>query len=167
MWKNVREKFEGQPGRVAVVRAMAENGLSIDDKAKLHCGPVEVGDLALARACGVDRRTVRATVAAIRADKRLFGIFSGILPAGSMLSKAAPLLGFGVVEIEANAAAVGIVASASGLLARRRISIRQIYAKDPDFFENPTLTIITARPIPGKLLEKFRKIRGVKRVLLS
>ncbi len=167
VWKRIKERFGDQRGKIAVARVMIENGLCIGEDGKIRCGPLSIGDVSVAKASEVDRRTVRATVESIRKDKSLLSIFSNIEPAGAMLGKVAHHLGFGVVELEASAATVGIVASASGLLAKSNISIRQIYAKDPDLFENPTLTIITARKIPGRLMEKFRSIRGVKRVLLS
>ena len=167
MWRKIKDKFDNQRGKIAVARVMIENGLGIGAGGKIFCGPLSVGDSSVAKASGVDRRTVRATVDSIRNDKSLYAIFSNIEPAGAMLGKVAHHLGFGVVELEASAATVGIVASASGLLAKSKISIRQIYAKDPDLFENPTLTIITARKIPGRLVEEFRNIRGVRRVLLS
>jgi predicted regulator of amino acid metabolism with ACT domain len=69
-----------------------------------------------------------------------------------------------IEEHEANAKKPAIIAHATSLLAKRRIIIRQVYAKDPELFENPTLVIITERPIPGSLVSLFSKIPAVRKV---
>ena len=68
------------------------------------------------------------------------------------------------MEIEADAGNSGIIASATDLIATNMISIRQVHAGDPEFEENPALTIITEKPIEGNLINEFLKIEGVKRV---
>jgi len=73
-------------------------------------------------------------------------------------------LGFGVVEIEAQAGAPGILATATQLIAQEKISIRQAHAGDPELEENPKLTIITEKPVKGEMIQEFLKIPGVKRV---
>lgn len=156
--------FGGLPGQRAVVLKMLEIGLRIDEGGKIRCGDVEIKDNSLAHAAGVDRRIVRATVEGISKERFLKSVFSRIQPAGTFLKDVAQLMGFGVVEIEADAKTAGIIAKAAGLLADRKISIRQVYAKDPELFENPTLVIIAEREVPGKLLNEFKRIRGVKKV---
>jgi len=173
LWSKIKKKFEGFPARESVARKMVEFGLRIgsgkkEGKAgKVFCGDVEVKDLSLASAAHVDRRAVRATVAAIERDAELRGVFEKIWPAGALLKKIARELGFGVIEIEAEAQRPGIIAAATALLAQKRISIRQAHADDPALSENPKLTIITGKPVPGKLLNDFLKIRGVTRVSIS
>jgi len=143
---------------------MIELGLRIDEEGRILCGDVEIKEVSLARAAGVDRRVAVSTVASILSDRTLHKLFSGIQPAGALLKGIAKDLGFGAVELEANAKKPSIIARATALLADRKISIRQIYAKDPELFENPTLSIITERPIPGSLIPKFMEIPGVKKV---
>ncbi|MFH1443278.1 MAG: amino acid-binding protein [Candidatus Micrarchaeota archaeon] len=164
MWKKISESFGGLPGQKAVVRKMIELGLRIGEDGKILCGNVEVKENSLAKAVGVDRRVVRATAEGIRKERYLREVFSRIQPAGTLLRDVAVLMGFGVVEIEADAMQSGIIARATSLLAEKHINIRQVYAKDPELFENPTLTIITEREIPGKLISEFKKIRGVTKV---
>ncbi len=164
MWKKITETLSGSPGQLAVARKMIENGLSIREDGKVCCGPVEVKEVSLARAAGVDRRVVSATVQRMLSDKELSVLFLGIKPAGALLRDVAHGLGFGVVELEADAKKPSIIAKATGLLSEKRISIRQIYAKDPELFENPTLVIITERGIPGSLINEFSRIPGVKKV---
>jgi uncharacterized protein len=73
-------------------------------------------------------------------------------------------IGFGVVEIEAEAGSPGIVAQATYLISQEKISIRQAHAGDPELEEHPRLTIITEKPVKGELINQFLKIPGVKRV---
>ncbi len=164
MWSRIAELFSGLPAQRQVARKMIELGLCISPDGKIRCGEVEVKEVSLAKAAGVDRRIVVSTVSSILSDRNLHKLFSGIMPAGSLLKNIAKDLGFGVVELEADAKKPSIIAGATSLLSDKRISIRQIYAKDPELFENPTLVIITERPIPGNLLAQFSKIPGVKKV---
>lgn len=164
MWNQIKHRFERYPSRMDVARKIIELGLRIDPDGKVYCDDVEINDVALARAIGVDRRTVRATAETILEDKKLRGIFQNLRPAGALLRDAAAELDFGVVEIEAEARNPGILAAAAELISSSGITIRQAHAGDPELDENPKLTIITEKPIPGSLLREFLKIDGVKRV---
>jgi len=149
---------------MAVAGKIVELGLRVGEKGKIYCGDVEISDVALARAADVDRRAVRATVDVILADEDLKSIFGNLWPAGAFLKNVAGDLGFGVVEIEAEAGSPGIVAQATYLISQEKISIRQAHAGDPELEEHPRLTIITEKPVKGELINQFLKIPGVKRV---
>ena len=164
MWLRIADVFRSFPAQRQVARKMIELGLRVSPEGKVFCGPVEIKEVSLAFASGVDRRVVSATVQSILADAKLSRIFAGIQPAGALLKDIAHDLGFGAVEIEANAKKPSIIARAATLLAKSGMSIRQVYAKDPELFENPTLVIITERRIPGAMLNKFSKIPGVRKV---
>lgn len=164
MWNRISEIFASLPAQRSVARKMIELGLRIDDEGKILCGDVEVKEISLAAAAGVDRRVVVSTVSSILSDRNLHKLFAGIQPAGALLKDIAKDLGFGVVELEADAKKPSIISAATALLSGKRISIRQIYAKDPELFENPSLVIITERPIPGSLITHFSKIPGVTKV---
>lgn len=103
MWNQIKHRFERYPSRMDVARKIIELGLRIDPDGKVYCDDVEINDVALARAIGVDRRTVRATAETILEDEKLRGIFQNLRPAGALLRDAAAELDFGVVEIEAEA----------------------------------------------------------------
>ena len=148
MWHQISSLFAGFPAQKLVAKKMIDLGLGIGADGRIVCDEVEVKEVSLASACGVDRRVVSATVHSILSDRQAARLFSGIRPAGTLLSGIAHELGFGVVELEANAKKPAIIAHATALLAKRRISIRQVYAKDPELYDNPTLVIITERPIP-------------------
>jgi predicted regulator of amino acid metabolism with ACT domain len=164
MWEKIKHKFEKYPARMDVARKIVKYGLRVGEKGKIYCGDIEISDVAIARAANVDRRSIKATVDIILEDEQLSKIFSNITPAGPLVKNAAKDLGFGIVEIEADAGNMGIIASATDLIARNMISIRQVHAGDPEFEENPILTIITEKPIEGNLINEFLKIEGVKRV---
>ncbi len=164
MWKKISHKFEKYPARMNVARKIVELGLRVDRKGKIYCKDVEITDVALSRAVGVDRRTIKSTIDVILKDEQLAEIFENILPAGTLLKNVASSLDFGIVEIEAEALNPGILAQATALIAKENISIRQAHAGDPELEEKPLLTIITEKPIPGKLLKKFLEIENVKKV---
>jgi predicted regulator of amino acid metabolism with ACT domain len=164
MWDRIKHKFEKFPARIAVARKIVELGLRVGEKGKIYCADVEINDAALARAAKVDRRAVRATVEVILSDNDLKSIFGNIAPAGPFLKNVAKDLGFGVVEIEAEAGTPGIVAKTTQLISEENISIRQAHAGDPELEEIPKLTIITEKPVQGELYNKLLKIEGIKKV---
>lgn len=164
MWDRIKHKFEKFPARMSVARKIVELGLCVGENNKIYCGDVEVSDVALAQAAGVDRRTIKATIDVILADEQLEAIFTNIYPAGAFLKNVASNLGFGVVEIEAKAGNPGILAQATDLISRENVSIRQAHAGDPELEENPRLIIITEKPVKGELYNEFLKIDGVTKV---
>lgn len=164
MWDSIKHKFEKFPARMSVARKIVELGLCVGENNKIFCGNVEISDMSLARAAGVDRRTIKATIEVILADNQLKAIFTNLYPAGALLKNVAHNLGFGVVEIEAQANNPGILARATELISGENISIRQAHAGDPELEENPRLTIITEKPVKGELYNEFLKIKGVKKV---
>lgn len=164
MWDRIKHKFEKFPARMAVARKIVELGLRVGENGKIYCDDVEINDVALARSVSVDRRTIKSTVDVILADPQLSEIFQNIHPAGTLLKNIAKNLGFGVVEIEADAGNAGIIAKSTELISIEGLSIRQAHAGDPELEEHPKLTIITEKPVKGNLINEFLKIPGVKRV---
>lgn len=164
MWKFLSKAFDGLPGQWMVARKMTELGLCVREDGSIACADAVVTDVSLGAACKVDRRVVRATVQTIQKSAELTRVFGNNRPAGSLLVGAAKEFGFGVVELEADAHTPGIIAKATTLLAEKRINVRQIYGKDPDLYEKPTLTIVTEKPIPGAIIPLFSKIKGVSKV---
>lgn len=164
MWKRVLERMSSYPARVRVARLMVELGLRVSDKGGVACGPVEIGDLALARAAGVDRRVVKRTVDLILTDRLLKRIFSGLRPAGALLAPISKPLGFGVVEIRADPSAVGVLAHAARIVADQGISIRQAVAEDPDLFPEPKLILVLEKPLPGEAINSLMRVPSVQSV---
>lgn len=146
-----------------VARALVELGLSVRE-GRIFCGDIEQSELKVARAVGVDRRTVRETAKFIESDPVLQSVFRGLQPAGPFLPNVARFLGYRVIEIYANPHEVGIVTEASALISREGISIRQAVADDPDLSPEPKLTFVVEREPSGDTLQKMLKIPGVTKV---
>jgi predicted regulator of amino acid metabolism with ACT domain len=163
MWRQIAEHLKEYPGRLRVARTLVELGLSVKD-GKVYCGEIEQSELKMARAVGVDRRTVRETAKFIESDSVLQSVFRGLKPAGSFLPNVARFLGYRVIEIYADPHEVGIVAEASALISREGIPIRQAVADDPDLTPEPKLTLVVEREPSGDTLQKMLKIPGVTKV---
>ena len=70
----------------------------------------------------------------------------------------------GVIEIEVGSESEGILGTTANLISKKGISIRQAYAEDTELQENPSLIIITEKPVSGDLINEFLKIKGITRV---
>ena len=164
MWSNVRKSLEDYPERLKVARVLVENGLSARNS-KIYLNEIEVPPVRVARVAGVDRRTVIETLHAINANRELRLIFESIRSAGLSLKESAKHLDLGVVEITpADARIPGILASSAMILAKKGLSIRQAIVDDPELSPEPKLTLIVERKIPGELIPRFLKIKGVVKV---
>ena len=164
MWKRIQVLFETHPERLQVAEFLLKNGFSIKGK-RIFVNEVEIPTLKVARAVGVDRRTVNETIRAMDLDRKVKTVFSKLESAGPSLRAAAKQLALGVVEITAdNPSKVGILANASSVLAQHGISIRQALVDDPELNPNPKLTLIGDKVIPGKAIPLILKIPGVAKV---
>lgn len=163
MWRQISEHLKEYPGRLRVARALVELGLSVRD-GRIFCGNVEQSELKIARAVGVDRRTVRETAEFIESDAVLSSVFKGLKPAGPFLPGVARFLGYRVIEIYADPHEVGIVAEATALISKEGIPIRQAVADDPDLTPEPKLTLVVEREPSGDALQNMLKIAGVTKV---
>ncbi len=164
MWDKVAKCFEDYPERLAVAKILIKNGLSVRNS-RIYCDEIMIPALRVGRAAKVDRRTVTQTIKMIESDPELSLIFRGLRPAGASLREIAKFLGLGVVEITPeNARIPGILARSALLIAEENISIRQAIVDDPELTPEPKLTLIAERKIPGDLIPKFLKIKGVAKV---
>lgn len=163
MWRQISKHLKDYPGRLKVARALVELGLSVKE-GRIYCGDIEQSELKMARAIGVDRRTVRETAEIIQSDAVLQPVFKGLKPAGPFLPNVARFLGYSVIEIYADPHTVGIVTEASSLISREGIAIRQAVADDPDLIPEPKLTFVVEREPSGDAIQKMLKIPGVTKV---
>jgi predicted regulator of amino acid metabolism with ACT domain len=164
MWDNIRRYLEQYPERLKVARVLVENGLSVRN-GKIYINEIAVPPVRVARVAGVDRRTVKETLAAIRANRELKQIFEGLRSAGHSLKEIAKHLDLGVVEITpVDAKTPGILANSAMLLAKKGLSIRQAIVDDPELSPEPKLSLIVEKKIPGELIPEFLKIKGVAKV---
>src|SRR5207249_10409644 len=135
-----------------IARLCIENGVAIRDDG-IYLNQIEIPTARVARAAGVDRRTVVETVRMIRSDGGLQAIFGRLQSAGLSLKAIAKQLGLGVVEITASDPTnVGILAGAPNLLADAGISVRQAIADEPELSPDAILTPIADTGAPGNLI---------------
>ncbi|MCW4008402.1 MAG: amino acid-binding protein [Candidatus Bathyarchaeota archaeon] len=164
MWSTIKKYLEGYPERLKVARILVENGLSTRD-GKIYLNQIEIPPLRVARAAGVDRRTVNETLKVIRANRELKLIFEEIRPAGHSLKEIAKYLNLGVLEITpVDAKTPGILANSAMILSKAGLSIRQAIVDDPELSPEPKLTLIAEKKIPGELIPELLKISGVAKV---
>ena len=164
LWEKIRALMEAHPERLKVIRTVLENGLSIRND-RVYVNEIEIPTVEIARAAGVDRRTVVATVRMVEDEPVLGELFSKLKSAGVSLRGVAKQLGLGVLEIVAeNPRSAGIIAGSTRLLAEAGMSIRQALVDDPELVPEPKLVLITESPVPGELIPRLLKIVGVAKV---
>src|SRR5207245_9600705 len=140
-----------------------ENGLAIRDDG-IYLNQIEIPTARIARAAGVDRRTVVEAVRMMQRDRDLRVIFEQLQSSRLSLKGIAKQWGCGFVEITASDPKdVGILAGASKLLADAGISIRQALVDDPELSPEPKLTLIGDSSVPRNIIPEMLKIKGVHR----
>ncbi|WP_026068717.1 ACT domain-containing protein [Methanomassiliicoccus luminyensis] len=165
MWFSLSKYFGRFPSQGKVAKLLLTNGMCVKG-GRVYSGEVEVADMALARAAGVDRRIVRAAVETIEAEDELRQVFSALIPT-AMLKEVAPVMGWGCIEIiPTDAAAPGILADVTRIIAEAGISVRQALVDDPDISEEPRLYVITDSTVPPEMIPRIKSSRGVKSLLI-
>ncbi len=150
--------FEGARARRAVALELLRLGLKVDGRGRVYVGAIEVQPAKIARALGVDRRVVIETAKAIAGDDKLLPIFYRLEPR-AFIGNVAGQLGLDAIEIRADPNKPGIVAAVTAVLAKERISIRQIISDDPDLFPDPVLTIIIDGRISAGAIRKLKSLK--------
>lgn len=164
MWRKIAKYFNKYPKRRILAQKFLEYGLRIKDN-KIYCGEIELSDSKIAKAFDVDRRAIDATMEIILKESELYKVFSKLRPT-IHLKDVAPEMNWGVIEIiPIDPSMPGIIADIAGIIASNNISIRQAIVDDFELSEEPRLFIVTEKQIPGLLIQKIRKAKGVKAVL--
>jgi uncharacterized protein len=165
MWKQIANYFGRYPSQAKVAKLLLENGMRVSE-GQIYCGEVEVADIALGRAAGVDRRIVRAAIETIGSSPELSKVFAALRPT-LLLRDVAPVMGWSAIEIiPNNATATGIVADVTTVISNAGISIRQVLVGDPDLSVEPKLYVITQSPVPPELIPSLKACRGVKTIII-
>lgn len=165
MWESIEWYFRKHPSRAKVAKKMLQLGLSIRGE-RIYCGDVEVGDTAVARAVRVDRRVVKSTVKMINNDPKLSEVFSLLRPTPNW-SRAATKLGWYTLRVVPEDPTIpGILAGVTHILAHVDINIRWAIAEDPEDVENPKIFIVVESSIPKHVLNKIKRVSGVKNVIV-
>ncbi|MHC1600438.1 MAG: amino acid-binding protein [Candidatus Methanospirareceae archaeon] len=164
MWKEVMEEFEGSPSQRKVIELLLERGFQVSPEGKVASGGIEIPHTQIASEIGVDRRVVDMTVKRILGEPALKKVFENMRSI-AFLAEVAPLLGLSVIIVHPmDARAKGILGEVATVMARRGVSIRQAVSDDPYLVDDPKLTIITDKNIPGGLIEEIGKLKSVKGV---
>jgi predicted regulator of amino acid metabolism with ACT domain len=164
MWQEIMTMFEGLPSQKKVIELLLARGFQVSPEGKVASGGIDIPHTQIASEIGVDRRVVDMTVKRIRKEPVLKNVFENIRSI-AFLVDVAPLLGLSVVIIHPmDARERGILGDVAMVIAKRGFSIRQAVSDDPYLTDDPKLTIITDKNIPGELIEEIGKLRSVKGV---
>ena len=165
MWARFRQYFKGFPAQEKVAQLMVTYGLRVHE-GSVYAGEIKLSDTAMARAAGVDRRVVTATVDTVDKNGELRAFFDRLRPV-CHLREVAPLMNWGAIEIvPTNASKPGILAGVAAIIAQAGISIRQAIMDDPEIVDDPHGFIVTEAPVPERLLPQIKQVDGVKSVVL-
>ena len=155
--------FSGHPGQRKVAEYMLKRGIGVRD-ARAVCGEVELGDAPLGRACGVDRRVVRAAVERIAADPYLREIFGGIEPV-ALLSGVAHHIGCtSLVIIPTDSTKPGILSEIAAIIYGAGVSITQAVVDGTG--DSARLKIVMDGHLPEGCLMRIRNCDGVGGVVI-
>lgn len=164
MWQEIMAMFEGLPSQKKVIELLLARGFQVSPEGKVASGGIGIPHTQIASEIGVDRRVVDMTVKRIQKEPVLKKVFENIRSI-AFLVDVAPLLGLSVVIIHPmDARERGILGDVAMVIAKRGFSIRQAVSDDPYLTEDPKLTIITDKNIPGELIEEIGKLKSVKGV---
>jgi chorismate mutase len=165
-WERLNRVFREYPAQLKVAKVLFARGLRVEREGKIMCGEMRVPSIQVAREAGVDRRTVEMTARTLLKDEKLGPLFSNLQPL-PYLKGVAHHLGLGVVEITAeDATKPGILHEVAEVLSRFRVSVRQVVADDPHLVPYPKLTVVTDRPLKGRVIEELRALPSVQSVIV-
>jgi len=165
MWRKLAKYFNKYPKRKRVAQKLLEYGLQIRDN-KIYCGEMELSNSKIARALNTDRRSIDSTIEVITKQPELNKVFSKLRPT-CHLKDVAREMNWGVIEIiPADPSQPGILAEVATIIADNNISVRQAIVDDFELSEEPRLFIVAEKQLPGSLIPKIRKAKGVKAVLI-
>ncbi|MCX6650694.1 MAG: regulator of amino acid metabolism, contains ACT domain protein [Methanomassiliicoccales archaeon] len=165
MWRSLSKHFGKYPSQAKVAKLLLQYGLKVQE-ARVYCGDIEIADMAIGRAAGVDRRIVRSAIETIEGSNELRTLFCRLEPT-ALLCNVAPVMGWTALEIfPTDAKTCGIIAEVAGVIARAGISLRQVVVSDPDLSPEPSLYIITEGVVPPELIPQIRACKGVRSVVL-
>lgn len=166
IWAEIGNYFLKYPVQKRVALLLLQKGFQVNDDGKVSIGNIHIPHTQIAAELGIDRRVVDATVLRILKNEKLSKVFKH-LQVTAFLQDAAPHMGFGVIVITPDdASQVGFISKIAAMVAKHNLQIRQAIADDPSFTDNPLLTIITERSVPGNLISDLKNIDGVKKITI-
>ncbi|MBA3046449.1 MAG: hypothetical protein KKH41_04065 [Candidatus Thermoplasmatota archaeon] len=162
MWDQLQKEFSRTPSQAEIAKYMLEIGIRQEEN-KLFFDKVAISHSQVAEALGKDKRVVAATVKTIKANKKLYRIFSKLQPTCNLINMANSM-GWGVICIELDDPNMpGTLGRISTKLGEMKISIRQTQCPATAC---DILYVITDNPITGDVIEGLKGVRNVKTIKL-
>ncbi len=167
MWSRIAKYFINYPARARVARLLFERGFQVKEPYRVVSGNIEIPHTQIAKEVGVDRRVVRETVEMILANEELRKIFENLRQV-CLLSEVARYLNMDtIVIVPEDAKKPGIVSDITLKISKKGLSIRQLFAEDPEASEEPKLIIVVDGRVPPDLISELRQMPGIARVILQ
>ena len=171
LWDEIAKEFGRSESKRKVMTKLLMYGLSVKGEGpEGREGPgVFLGDIyipykSVARACGVDWRTVKDALICIRRNSFLRNFFERLENAGPFLRGVTKLLGYRCIVVETVKDQPGILAYVSGLLAEKEVNILQVVAEHPLLVDNPKLYIVIESEVPGDFVPKALRHQAIRSV---
>ncbi len=167
VWELLSDMFKDSPKKLYVAKQIFAHGLRVDERGRILLRDIRVPYTSFARAIGVDRRTVKETIAKLLEDERTRAFFRNIEPAGPFLIRVSRMLGYRCLIVEVFRDKPGIIAMVSSALAKRGVNIVQVLAEDPNLVERPKLYMIVTGDVPGEAVSEILKDPNIKSVTIQ
>ncbi len=162
MWNQLEEEFSRMPSQAEIAKYMLDVGIRQEGN-KLFFDRISISHSQVGEAIGKDKRVVAATVKTIKNSKRLYSIYSKLMPTCNLINMAKDM-GWGVICIELKHPNMpGTLGRITTRLGDLKISIRQAQCPATDC---NVLYIITDNPISGDIVTALKDVMNVKTIKL-
>lgn len=158
------DSFAGYPSQEKVARLLLKHGIRVSE-GKAYCGEIEQADSAIGRACGVDRRVVRATLERITSTPELSRVYANARSTLSMVDMAPDIGCSSIVITPTDSTMPGILADITDVLFRAGVSVRQAMVDDSG--DGAVLQVVAYGRIPATVIPDIKACRGVSTVLIK
>src|SRR2546428_7878221 len=150
MWARFRHYFKGFPAQEKVAQLMVMYGLRVHE-GSVYAAEIKLSDTAMARAAGVDRRVVTATVDTIDKNDELRSFLDALRPV-CHLREIPPLMNLGAIEIvPTNASKPGILAWVASIIVQAGFSLGDVIMFDPELVVDSHGFIVTESTVSDRL----------------
>ena len=171
LWEEMDREFGRSESQYKVVLTLLNHGLSIriternlERRVRVYLGDIEIPYKSLARACGVDWRTIKSALDRISRNPFLRDFFENMENAGPFLRGVVDKLGYRCIVIETKIDRPGIIAYVTRLLADKNVNILQVIAEHPLISSPPKLHIIIEGEVPGEVIPQILKHEAISKV---
>ncbi|MGQ9781385.1 MAG: hypothetical protein ACUVQ8_03920 [Nitrososphaeria archaeon] len=161
IWSIIEGSTRRRKAQMMVLRKMLETGIRVNRDGRYYFDDIEVQDVSISRALGIDRRVVRQTADLILSDPDLENIFTRLIPV-AFYRDVSPYLGFTVIVVTSQPERPGVISEVTSIIAKHRLTIRQALADDPELVKEPKLTIVIEGEIPSDVITELQNMKVVK-----